>query len=71
MDLFALGAIIAELYTGLPLFPGATERDQLVRILQLMGTPTKDEWPEGYRLAAHMKFDIPKYEGAPISKVVP
>ena len=56
MDLFALGAIIAELYTGCPLFPGATERDQLVRILQLMGTPSKEEWPEGYRLAAQLSF---------------
>ena len=45
MDLFALGAIMAELYTGVPLFPGANEKDQLVKILQLMGTPSKDEWP--------------------------
>jgi protein kinase len=53
MDLFALGAIIAELYSGVPLFPGSSEKDQLVRILQVMGTPTKEDWPEGYRLAAN------------------
>jgi protein kinase len=41
MDIFALGAIMAELYSGLPLFPGSTERDQLHRILQLLGTPSK------------------------------
>lgn len=42
MDLFAVGAIIAELYSGVPLFPSSTEKDQLVRILQLMGTPSKE-----------------------------
>jgi serine/threonine protein kinase len=70
MDLFAVGAIMAELYTGVPLFPGSTERDQLVRILQLMGTPTKEEWPEGYRLAAQLGMEMPEFEGAPLGKVV-
>jgi hypothetical protein len=56
MDLFALGTIMAELYTGTPLFPGSTEKDQLLRILQTMGTPSKEEWPEGYKLAAQMNF---------------
>lgn len=45
MDLFAVGTIMAELYSGTPLFPGSSEKDQLVRILQTMGTPTKEEWP--------------------------
>ena len=61
MDMFALGVIMAELYTGTPLFPGSTEKDQLIRILQLMGTPSKDEWPEGHRLAAQMFFELPIY----------
>jgi hypothetical protein len=41
MDIFAVGTIMAELYTGAPLFPGSSEKDQLVRILQVMGTPSK------------------------------
>jgi protein kinase len=71
MDLFAVGAIMAELYSGVPLFPGSTEKDQLVRILQLMGTPTKEEWPEGYRLAAQMNFEIPIFESIPLPKALP
>ena len=71
MDLFALGAIIAQLYTGVPLFPGSTERDQIVRILQLMGTPTKQEWPQGYKLAAQMSFDMPQFEGTSLAKAIP
>jgi protein kinase len=71
MDLFAVGAIMAELYTGMPLFPGSTERDQLVRILQLMGTPSKEEWPEGYRLAAQLSVEIPVFEPASLAKAIP
>ena len=36
-----------------------------------MGTPTKEEWPEGYKLAAQMSFDMPQFEGAPLSKAIP
>lgn len=44
IDMFAIGAIMAELYRRSPLFPGSTERDQLYKILQVLGTPSKDEW---------------------------
>lgn len=36
-----------------------------------MGTPTKEEWPEGYRLAAQLNFEIPIFEPIPLSKVIP
>ena len=32
MDIFAMGTIMAELYTGYPLFPGANEKDQMNKI---------------------------------------
>jgi serine/threonine protein kinase len=41
MDIFAIGAILAELYRSSPLFPGASERDQINKILTIMGTPSK------------------------------
>lgn len=37
IDMWSLGCIIAELYLGLPLFPGHSEYDQLCRIIDLMG----------------------------------
>lgn len=52
MDIFALGAIMAELFMSAPLFPGSSERDMLGRIFHMLGTPTKQQWPEGYRLAS-------------------
>lgn len=49
VDVFALGCIMAELYLGRPLFPGRTEAEQLREIISVLGTPTKQEWPEGYQ----------------------
>eukprot|EP00826_Nyctotherus_ovalis_P056228 TRINITY_DN7549_c0_g3_i1.p1 TRINITY_DN7549_c0_g3~~TRINITY_DN7549_c0_g3_i1.p1 ORF type:complete len:240 (-),score=74.42 TRINITY_DN7549_c0_g3_i1:15-734(-) len=37
VDVFALGAIMAELYLLRPLFPGANERDQLLKICGVLG----------------------------------
>ncbi|KAI8391154.1 kinase-like domain-containing protein [Radiomyces spectabilis] len=39
VDLWAIGAIFAELITLHPLFPGESEIDQLYRICELMGSP--------------------------------
>lgn len=37
IDIFALGCIFAELYTGMPLFPGSSESDMIVRFAKLLG----------------------------------
>jgi serine/threonine protein kinase len=37
-----LGCILAELYTGYPLFPGENEVEQLACIMELLGTPPDD-----------------------------
>jgi len=39
IDMFSLGCILAELYTGYPLFPGENEVDQLACIMELLGLP--------------------------------
>lgn len=51
VDVFALGAIMGELYLGRPLFPGTSESDQLTRIITVLGTPQPSDWPEGHQLA--------------------
>jgi negative regulator of PHO system len=45
IDIWAAGCIMAEMYTGRPLFPGTTNEDQLVRIFRIMGTPSERTWP--------------------------
>ncbi|KAH8287953.1 hypothetical protein KR018_009334 [Drosophila ironensis] len=70
IDLWAMGCIMAELYTFRPLFPGSSEVDQLFKICSVLGTPEKNDWPDGYRLAAMIHFRYPDCIKVPLSSVV-
>lgn len=37
IDMWSLGCVLAELYLGWPLFPGASEYDQITYICQTLG----------------------------------
>ncbi len=37
IDIFAVGAIMAELYNNKPLFPGKSEFDQMTKICEILG----------------------------------
>ena len=60
---------MAELYLLRPLFPGSSEIDQLDRIFKILGTPKRDQWREGYKLAEkrdikfneHIKKNLQKH----------
>ena len=39
--MWSFGCILAELYTGYPLFPGENETDQLAYIMEICGVPDK------------------------------
>lgn len=71
VDIFALGAIMVELYNGRGLFEGANQLDQLNKILNVLGTPTIIDWEEGYRLANKMGISFPKYAKQNLSQLVP
>lgn len=41
IDMWSLGCILAELYTGYPLFPGENEVEQLACIMEVVGLPPR------------------------------
>ncbi|XP_078434816.1 protein kinase superfamily protein [Wolffia australiana] len=58
IDMWAVGAILAEMLTLSPLFPGESEIDQLHKISCALGYPDFFTWPEGYRLWAQSNMLI-------------
>ncbi|KAJ3821034.1 hypothetical protein F5878DRAFT_606753 [Lentinula raphanica] len=42
IDMWSLGCILAELYTGYPIFPGENEQEQLSCIMEVLGVPDKE-----------------------------
>ncbi|XP_005989339.2 dual specificity tyrosine-phosphorylation-regulated kinase 4 isoform X2 [Latimeria chalumnae] len=42
IDMWSLGCILAELYTGYPLFPGENELEQMACIMEVLGLPPSD-----------------------------
>ncbi|XP_028769068.1 shaggy-related protein kinase theta isoform X1 [Neltuma alba] len=43
IDMWSVGCVLAELLLGQPMFPGESGVDQLVEIIKILGTPTREE----------------------------
>ncbi|XP_020283095.1 serine/threonine-protein kinase ICK isoform X2 [Pseudomyrmex gracilis] len=71
IDIWAVGCIMAELYTFRPLFPGKSEIDEIFKICSVIGTPDKEDWPEGYQLAAAMNFKFPNFTRTSLTVLIP
>lgn len=71
IDTWAMGCIMAELFTLRPLFPGSSEGDQLYKICSVLGSPTHSTWPEGMKLAAQMNYRFPQFVPTSLSQLIP
>ncbi|XP_046883946.1 serine/threonine-protein kinase MAK-like [Hypomesus transpacificus] len=71
IDIWAVGCIMAELYTLRPLFPGNSEVDEIFKICQVLGTLKKSDWPEGSNLAASKNFRFPQCVPTSLSALIP
>jgi serine/threonine protein kinase len=49
IDMWSFGCILAELYTGYPLFPGENEVEQLACIMEVMGLPPNNVFEQATR----------------------
>ncbi|XP_038985899.1 cyclin-dependent kinase F-3 isoform X2 [Phoenix dactylifera] len=71
IDLWAVGAIMAELFTLCPLFPGESETDQIYKICTVLGTPDSSIWPEGMDLSRAVNFQFFQIPPANLSDIIP
>ncbi|PXF49036.1 Glycogen synthase kinase-3 beta [Gracilariopsis chorda] len=56
IDVWSTGCVMAELMLGHPLFPGESGVDQLVEIIKVLGTPTREEIMAMNRNYTEFKF---------------
>ncbi|CAA18412.1 Cdk11-cyclinL compex kinase subunit Cdk11 [Schizosaccharomyces pombe] len=59
IDMWSIGCIFAEMITRTPLFSGKSELDQLYKIFNLLGYPTREEWPQYFLLPYANKIKHP------------
>jgi len=71
VDIWAVGAIMAELYTLKPLFQGSSETDQLFKICSVLGTPNQNNWPDGAILAGRLNIRLPQFVSTPLASILP
>ncbi|CAI0408982.1 unnamed protein product [Linum tenue] len=71
VDMWAMGAIMAELFSLRPLFPGSSEADEIHKICGAIGTPTVDTWAEGLKLAGSINYQFPRFPGVHLSSLIP
>ncbi|KAL8238995.1 hypothetical protein R6Q59_015562 [Mikania micrantha] len=71
VDMWAMGAIMAELFTLRPLFPGSSEADEIYKICSVIGSPTESSWAEGFELASTINYLFPDLGGVNLSALVP
>lgn len=67
LDVWSAGCVLAELLLGQPIFPGASGVDQLVEIIKVLGTPTREQIKE--MNPHYTEFKFPQIKPHPWSKV--
>jgi glycogen synthase kinase 3 beta len=60
IDMWSAGCVFAELLLGHPMFPGETGVDQLVEIIKILGTPTREQVVAMNRNYTEFHFPIVK-----------
>jgi serine/threonine protein kinase len=71
VDLWAAGCVIAELYNAAPLLPGASDIEQLARVMAARGTPTEASWPGARALPDFVKISFKPTPAPAMASLVP
>ncbi|KAL2233929.1 shaggy-related protein kinase alpha [Sesamum indicum] len=67
IDMWSVGCVLAELLLGQPIFPGESSVDQLVEIIKVLGTPTREEIK--CMNPSYSEFKFPQIKAHPWHKV--
>ena len=67
-DVWSAGCVLAELLLGQPIFPGDSGVDQLVEIIKVLGTPTREQIRE--MNPNYTEFKFPQIKAHPWQKVI-
>jgi len=67
IDVWSAGCVFAELMLGQPIFPGDSGVDQLVEIIKVLGTPTREQIKE--MNPNYTEFKFPQIKAHPWPKV--
>ncbi|KAL3266251.1 hypothetical protein HHI36_010431 [Cryptolaemus montrouzieri] len=67
IDVWSAGCVLAELLLGQPIFPGDSGVDQLVEIIKVLGTPTKEQIKE--MNPNYTEFKFPQIKSHPWQQV--
>lgn len=71
VDMWGIGCIFAEMVTGRPLFRGASDRDQLMKIFKVLGTPDKFTYPDIVKLPEFKTLEtFPKFNPQDLKNLV-
>jgi len=68
IDLWSAGCIFAEMASSRALFPGKNNQDQLLKIFQMLGTPTLKDWP-GMAKLPEFRANYPVFEARSLTKL--
>ncbi|KPJ20051.1 Glycogen synthase kinase-3 beta [Papilio machaon] len=66
IDVWSAGCVVAELLLGQPIFPGDSGVDQLVEIIKVLGTPTREQIRE--MNPNYTEFKFPQIKSHPWAK---
>lgn len=69
VDMWSIGCIFAEMAQRKPLFSGDSEIDQIFKIFKVLGTPTKEMWPEVECMSDYKKT-FPKWKKQNLASIV-